>query len=99
MTAISEYITLSEAAPLVPCKSSETLRQWITVGRRCRGRVVKLRAVFVGRWLTTAAWVEEFLATVTAGRVGGEAVPAPKPVQPGQWEREQQAAAKKLSRR
>lgn len=59
-----------------------TLIRWCTRGVRMPdGSRVRLRAVRAGsRWLTTDAWVDEFIATLTTAHTGGaEVATAPRP--------------------
>ena len=62
------YLTLPEAARLVSGRSPTdwTLRRWIRRG--VRG--VQLRAVYQGRWYTTARWVRQFIDARAASRLG-----------------------------
>ena len=63
----NEYLTLDEAAQLLPGEPTTTsLRRWIRHG--VRGGA--LQAVYQGRWWTTAHWVRQFLDARAVGRIG-----------------------------
>jgi hypothetical protein len=62
------YLTLPEAAGICPGRPTDwTMRRWIKRG--IRG--VQLRAVYQGRWYTTAVWVQQFIEARAASRLGG----------------------------
>jgi hypothetical protein len=77
--ALDDYRTLSEVARRFPPNRPDkpvhrqTLKRWIEQGiRTLDGGRVKLRAVrFPAGWRTTDEWVKDFLAALTADRVGG----------------------------
>lgn len=63
-----QFLTLKEAARYCPGSRSphtDTVSRWIKKG--VRG--VKLRALFVGQWVTTPEWLDDFLEARTAARL------------------------------
>jgi len=72
---MSQYITLQEAARLLPNKPSAcTLWRWCVRGIHVResDEVVRLRFVCIGRkYFTAAEWLDEFIDNVTAARIAG----------------------------
>lgn len=76
-----------------------TMIRWCTRGiRQPDGSRVRLRAIRAGsRWLTTDAWVDEFIAVLTVAHIPDQGAPIPR--SPTQRNRASQAAAKELAER
>jgi len=72
---MSQYITLQEAARLLPNKPSGcTLWRWCVRGihNKISDEVVRLRFICIGRkYFTAAEWLDEFIDNVTSARIAG----------------------------
>ena len=71
---MDDYITLDEAAEMIPAKPSHTtVWRWCSKGIYVRGadQIVRMRFVRIGRkFFTKADWVEEFIHRLTAATMG-----------------------------
>ena len=82
---MQEYLTLSEAArlmprPVAPC----TVWRWCTKGfyMRAAKKIVRLQHIVVGRGMfTTQEWIERFIGEMTAAKA------AEREKKPGKFER------------
>lgn len=67
---MDEYITLQEAAELLPTKPAQsTIWRWCARGIYVRGadQIVRMQFVRIGRKMfTTSDWLEEFIHRLTA---------------------------------
>jgi hypothetical protein len=106
--AVLAYLTLSQAAKLIPPSRGgkpthvATITRLIVQGIGLRdGSRVRLKATrFPGRWMVTQADLDEFVEALTRDRNGVAETETSAPiVRPaGQRRREQEAAARELDR-
>ncbi len=87
MPTNDEYITLEEAAKLLPgppTPSMVTINRWTREGKPWCGQHIKLASVPVGnrQKRTTAAWVQEFINALAAVPPKAPGRPRPKPKTP-----------------
>jgi hypothetical protein len=81
----AELLTLPQAAKLVPPvrggrTRNSTLARWIVDGCRMPdGSRLHLQAVRLGqKWCTSKTWLAEFFERLTAARMPGQPLPAPR---------------------
>jgi hypothetical protein len=99
---VTEYLTLAEAAKLIPGRRAGKRISKDTIWRWCLRGVangLRLKSVLIGgQRCTTRTWLQEFI-DARSGLTGHAPAPPPPPCSSGQRQRESQQAAENLRQR